>query len=238
MHELISKIESAGASAGFRVERYGEAGGYPLLALTRRTPGPRPRIYVSAGIHGDEPAAPVAILEMLRAGVFDGRATWFVCPALNPTGLAAGTRENAGGLDLNRDYRSTRSPEIAAHVAWLQGQPSFDLTLALHEDWESTGFYLYEQNPRDRPSLAPLMLGAVSRECPIDRSPVIDGREAQDGVIRPLGDPFGRELWPESLYLRVNHTSLAYTLESPSAFPLPQRIRALRAAVESAIAGV
>jgi len=60
MYELISKLEAAGGAAGFRVEKYGEAGGHPLVALTRRTPGPRPRIYVSAGIHGDEPAAPVA----------------------------------------------------------------------------------------------------------------------------------------------------------------------------------
>jgi hypothetical protein len=235
MHELISKLEAAGGAAGFRVEKYGEAGGHPLVALTRRAPGPRPRIYVSAGIHGDEPAAPVAVLDMIRAGVFDDRATWFLCPVLNPTGLAAGTRENAGGLDLNRDYRNAHSAEIRAHIAWLQGQPSFTVTLALHEDWESTGFYLYEQNPLGRPSLAPRMLEAVSRDCPIDASPVIDGREARGGIIRPLGDPFGRELWPESLYLRVNHTSLAYTLESPSAFPLPRRVRALRTAVEAAI---
>ncbi len=236
MHELISQIEAAGAAAGFRADRYGEAGGYPLIALTRRTPGPRPRIYVSAGIHGDEPAPPLAIRDMIRAGVFDGRANWFVCPVLNPAGLAAGTRENAGGLDLNRDYRAAQSVEIRAHIAWLERQPSFDITLALHEDWESTGFYLYEQNPRDRPSLALPILEAVSRTCPIDRSPLIDGREARDGIIHPGGNPLERELWPESLYLRVNHTSLAYTLESPSAFPLSERVHALRTAVETAIA--
>jgi hypothetical protein len=172
---------------------------------------------------------------MLEEGIFDTRAVWFLCPILNPLGLAAGTRENPAGIDLNRDYRDPRSPEVRAHVAWLRRQPNFDFTLALHEDWESRGFYLYEQNPDLRPSLAAPMLQAVSRVLPLDQSEVIDGREARGGVIRPAGNPFERELWPESIYLRVNHTSLAYTLETPSSLPLGLRRQALRAAVEAAI---
>jgi len=232
---LTAKIEAAARAAGFRVERFGEIEGCPLVALTKRTPGVRPRIYVSAGIHGDEPASSLAILEMITAGVFDNRAVWFLCPLLNPAGLARRTRENASGADLNRDYRNLRSPEVPAHIAWLRHQPNFDLTLALHEDWEATGFYLYEQNPRQRPSLAVPMIEAVARSCPIDPSPLIDGREAKGGIIRPGGDPFEKELWPESIYLRVNHTTLAYTLETPSGLPLEQRIAALRIAVETAI---
>jgi hypothetical protein len=231
-------MEEAARASGFRVERYGAADGVPLLALTRRVPGPASRIYLSAGIHGDEPAPPLALLEMLESDAFDPRVDWFVCPLLNPAGMAVGTREEPGGIDLNRDYREPRSAEISAHVAWLRRQPAFDLVLALHEDWESTGFYLYEQNPLQRPSLAPLMLEAAGWECPIDMDPVIDGREARGGVIRPTGDPFQRELWPESIYLRVNHTSLAYTVEAPSSFPLECRVRALRAAVRAAVAGL
>jgi hypothetical protein len=234
----VARMEEAARASGFRIERYGEVGGVPLLALTRRVPGPAPRIYVSAGIHGDEPAPPLALLEMLEGGSFDPRVDWFVCPLLNPGGLALGTRENPDGVDLNRDYRKPCSAEVSAHVAWLRRQPALDLALALHEDWESAGFYVYEQNPLQRPSLASLMLDAAGWECPIDLDPVIDGREAQGGVIRPGGDPFQRELWPESIYLRVNHTSLAYTVEAPSSFPLERRVRALRAAVGAAVAGL
>jgi len=232
---LTLKIEAAAGTAGFRVERYGEVEGCPLIALTKRTPGPRPRIYLSAGIHGDEPAGPRALLEMIEAGLFDDRAVWFLCPVLNPGGLARGVRENAGGLDLNRDYRNPRSAEVGAHIGWLRRQPNFDLTVALHEDWEAKGFYLYEQNPNQRPSLAGPIIEAVAHVCPIDPSPVIDEREAKGGIIRPGGDPFERDLWPESIYLRVNHTTLAYTIETPSALPLEQRIAALRTAVATAI---
>ena len=47
--------------------------------------------------------------------------------------------------------------EIKAHIQWLARQPKFDLCLLLHEDWESHGFYLYEQNPDARRSFADRM---------------------------------------------------------------------------------
>ena len=234
--ELASRFGSAATAAGFRSETFGEAAGCPLLALTKRTPGPRPRVYLSAGIHGDEPAAPLALLSLLESGEFDDRAVWFLCPLLNPEGFLRGTRENAAGIDLNRDYRHLVSPEISAHVAWLRRQPNFDLAICVHEDWESGGFYLYELNPDNRPSLAKAMIDAASRVCPIETSPLIDGREAKAGIIRPVLDPAERELWPEALYLQVHHTRLSYTLETPSSRLLETRVAALRAAILRALA--
>jgi hypothetical protein len=232
---LVTRLEAAGAKAGFRSEAFGSAGNWPLVALTRRTGGPRPRIYLSAGIHGDEPAPPLTLLALIEAGEFDSRATWFICPLLNPEGIARGTRENASGTDLNRDYRHLESPEVRSHVRWLERQPNFDLAICVHEDWESTGFYVYELNPDRRPSLAEPMVAAVSRVCPIDQSPVIEGREAKGGIIRPSADPLEREKWPESIYLQAHHTRLSYTIESPSALALETRIAALKAALRKAV---
>lgn len=235
---LSAQFAEAGRAAGFLVESYGEIEGCPLLALTRRTPGPRPRIYLSSGMHGDEPAPPLALLELLKAGEFDPRANWFICPLLNPAGLRRGTRENAGGLDLNRDYKRLRSTEIQLHAGWLRRQPNFDLTLCIHEDWESTGFYLYELNPLGRRAMAEAIVTAVSKVFPIDLSSKIDGREAKGGIIRPNGDPALREDWPEALYLRAHHSTLGYTLETTSALPLAQRIEAHCTAIRTAIAGL
>lgn len=234
--ELLARCESAATARGFRVERFGAIAGCPLLALTKRTPGIRPRVYLSAGIHGDEPAPPLALVEMLEAGVFDDRATWFICPLLNPAGFPGSCRENADGVDLNRDYKHLLTVEIRAQVAWLQRQPNFDLTLCLHEDWESQGFYLYELNATGRASLADPMIAAVTPVCSIESAAMIDGRESTaPGIIRPATDPLLREQWPEAIYLVRHHTQLSYTLESPSALPLSQRIAALRAATETAI---
>ena len=233
---FIARIEAAGRERGFRAERFGEIAGIALLALTKRTPGPRPRIYLSAGIHGDEPAPPLALLDLMERGVFDERAGWFVCPLLNPAGFLRRTRENAEGLDLNRDYKLLRSLEIRTHARWLERQPNFDVTFHVHEDWEATGFYLYELCVNSDRSLARTMIDAVGRSHPIDAATVIDGRAvAERGIIRPIDDPLLREPWPESIYLRAHHTKLGYTLETPSARPIAQRIAMHTTAIEAAL---
>lgn len=220
---------------GFRCEEFGRNTEFPLLAMTKRTPGPRPRIYFSAGIHGDEPAPPLVILEMLKAGEFDARANWFICPVLNPSGLHRGTRENVHQRDLNRDYQDRQSLEVQSHVHWLEHQPPFDLALCLHEDWEAGGFYLYELNRQDQASLAPDMIDAARGIMPIESSAMIDGRAtAEPGIIRPISDPLLRNNWPEAIYLCHTHTALCYTLETPTGFPLGQRMAAMRAAIAAA----
>jgi hypothetical protein len=230
------RLQAAATAAGFRVEAYGDIAGSPVHALTKRTPGPRRRVYLSAGIHGDEPAPPLALLDLLERGILDDRANWFVCPLLNPIGVLRRTRENADGIDLNRDYKALRSLEIQAHARWLQRQPNFEIALCLHEDWEAKGFYLYELNPAQRPSLARQMITEVMNVCPIEQATLIDGREvAEPGIIRPNHEPELRELWPESIYLRAHHTQLGYTLETPSTLPLEQRIAAHCTAVETAV---
>ncbi len=231
-----AQFSSAALAAGFRQQDFGAVFGHPLSAYTRRTAGPRPRIYLSAGMHGDEPAPPWALLQLMREGFFDQRCTWFVCPLLNPTGFLHGTRENHAGMDLNRDYKSLQSAEVQAHVRWLRQQPGFDLILCLHEDWEARGFYLYELNPLNLRTLAPVLIAAARTHAPIESATIIDGREAAEpGIIRPISDPLLRDTWPEAIYLSRHHGPLDYTLETPSGLPLEQRIAAQRAVVRAAV---
>ncbi|MFH1498246.1 MAG: M14 family metallocarboxypeptidase, partial [Verrucomicrobiota bacterium] len=195
-----------------------------------------PRIYLSAGIHGDEPAGPETLLALLESGDFDDRAGWWLVPVINPSGLTLGTREDAGGRDLNRDFKDLRTPEVAGLVGWLRGQPDFTACWCLHEDWEAQGFYLYELNPKDRPTLAPAMLAAAGQLMPIEAGDMIDGRPvAGPGIIRPVNDPLERVDWPEAIYLRAHHTSLSYTLETPTGLPLEQRVAAHTAAVRAGL---
>lgn len=240
--EFIPRFDAAARKAGFKAQTYGEINGHALNAYARRTPGIRPRIYVSSGMHGDEPAPPLALLRLMAEGFFDDRCTWFVCPLLNPTGFSLRTRENFGRVDLNRDYKSLLAAEVLAHVAWLRLQPRFDLVICVHEDWEAQGFYLYELNLASHASLAPAMIAAARAHGPIESAAVIDGRpSAEPGIIRPVSDPALRESWPEALYLAYQHSTLNYTLETASAQPLDQRIAThcavLRAAIEVLLQG-
>lgn len=235
---VLREIESAAHLHGWTSEIFHEQGELKWLALHRAplshiSSGVSTRVYISAGIHGDEPASPLAALRLLKENYWPENAEIFLVPCLNPVGYALNRRENTDGIDLNRDYRHPKSAEARAHIAWLERQPKFDFYLCLHEDWESHGFYLYEQNPDARPSLAEKIIGAVSKVCPIDLSENIEGRPAQGGIIRPILNPLERPDWPEALYLISHKSRQGYTLEAPSDFPLQTRINALVAAVNA-----
>ncbi len=196
------------------------------------------RLYLSTGIHGDEPAGPLAARRLLEEDAWPPCLDIWLCPCLNPTGFALNRRENHEGVDLNRQYRAPEASETLAHVAWLKRQPPFDLSLCLHEDWESHGFYLYEQNPDGRPSLAEAIIARVAEVCPIDRSEIIEGRPAQNGIIRPNLDPRTRPQWAEAFFLIMHKTRQSYTVEAPSDFPLPVRVTALVTAANTALEAV
>lgn len=193
------------------------------------------RIHLSAGIHGDEPAGPLAALKLIEDDRWPGNAEIFLLPCLNPLGFTLNRRENAEGIDLNRDYRNPQSAEVRRHIAWLERQPSFDLYLCLHEDWEAHGFYLYETNPDQRLPLAETIIAAVAPVCPVDRSEIIEGRPARGGIIRPQISTQERPDWPEAFYHLTHKSRQGYTLEAPSDFPLPVRVNALVAAVHAAL---
>ncbi len=204
-----------------------------LLTLHRAPENIRRSVYLSSGIHGDEPAAPLAMLRLLQANTWPEDTELWLCPCLNPTGFPRNTRESAAGNDLNRDYKHLRTPEIAAHVAWLNTLPDFDFTIQLHEDWEAQGFYFYELKMDGTITEPRRVLEAVESVCPIDHSPEIDGRKNDRGLIVPELDPRLRELWPEAFWLVMNKTQLSYTCEAPSDFQIQVRTEALVRAVRS-----
>ena len=235
IHAVLRDLGVAAKAQGWSRELIYLVGDLEVFALRKRIGEPARRVYISAGIHGDEPAGPQAMLEMIRANDWPAGLEFWLCPCLNPTGFFLNSRENVDRKDLNRDYLHTETQEIAAHIRWLERQPDFDAAFCLHEDWEASGFYLYELNPDQRPSLAGKMIAAVAAEGPIDMSPLIEGREAKGGIINPSVDPASRPQWPEAFWLLQHRCRQVYTLEAPSDFPLAARVRALVVAMKAAL---
>lgn len=235
IHRVLAEIEKAADAHGWKSECFLHADHLRLLGLTRNVSHAKKRLYLSTGIHGDEPAGPLAILQLLQENRWPDNVDVWICPCLNPTGFPASSRENAQGLDLNRQYLEPAAAEIKAHIAWLGRQPNFDVCLCLHEDWESAGFYLYELNPDKQPSFAKAIIARVAEVCPIDMSSTIEGRPAEGGIISPSHDPRSRPQWPESFYLLTHKTRLSYTVEAPSDFQLITRVAATVASVRAVL---
>ena len=225
LEDVLREIRAGARRQGFAEEVLGEVGGWPLLALTRETPG-RASVYLSSGIHGDEPAGVWAMAEILRAGLLDERFSWRLCPVLNPTGLARGTRENAEGHDLNRDYLQARSPEVRWHRKWLERLGPPGLFLSLHEDWEATGFYYYEIALHDQPTCYEGVRQAAESVLPMEPESEIDGHGTRaPGWIYHPARPDRKDAWPEAIFLSHQGCPLSYTLETPSGRALSQRVR-------------
>jgi len=239
------------------IEQAARADGWTVRQLSTTESGPRPwfqrialggrgapSIYLSAGIHGDEISGPLALLELLRQPDIFARFDTTIFPILNPNGLAKNLRHNADGIDLNRDYRNSKSAEIASHIEALKTLGRFDAAMMLHEDFEGVGAYLFELNDDLEPTLGREIIAAMGRHVPIDLRPEIDEFPAHGGVlsrkdIAALRGPIeDRPEWPEAIYLSVNHTKVAYTTETPKPFPLEQRIAAQIAAVRTLLEAI
>jgi protein MpaA len=61
------------------------------------------RVLIVGCIHGNEPAG-IAIADALARGRAVPNADLWIVPDLNPDGVAAATRQNAHGVDLNRNF--------------------------------------------------------------------------------------------------------------------------------------
>ena len=232
----MKDLEAAAKRWEFTIHEMGVVECDPLLAMTREGTSPDASLYLSAGIHGDEPAGPLALLHLLREGALPRSLGLCLCPLLNPLGIRTGSRENGQGLDINRDYLELETTEARCHSQWLsQNAARFTLLIALHEDCEATGYYLYELNRHGVPSPAPSILSAVDPVVGIDRSNLIEGYPAMKSVLHPPLDLAIRPQWPESCYLLAHHGDLVYTFECPTNCVVDARIEAHVEAVKAAI---
>ena len=100
---LASASAAAQQDAVVRKRKLGESvEGRPIMAYRLGERG-RPPVVLISTMHGDEPRTRQILLSLKEGRPIVGVDLWVV-PTYNPDGLAAGTRKNANGVDLNRNY--------------------------------------------------------------------------------------------------------------------------------------
>src|SRR5579862_7119663 len=77
--------------------------GRPIDGVELGDLGAKTRVVVICCIHGNEDAGLAVVQQLERMRVPQGVDLWLVEDA-NPDGVAAGTRDNAHGVDLNRNF--------------------------------------------------------------------------------------------------------------------------------------
>jgi murein peptide amidase A len=91
------------ASAGTRAVIGHSVRGLPITAVLRGNPEAPARVLVVGCVHGNEPAGMRVAHRLISGRSLRNAAIWVV-PSLNPDGVAASTRGNAHGVDLNRNF--------------------------------------------------------------------------------------------------------------------------------------
>ncbi len=191
-------------------------------------------VYISAGIHGDEPAGTEALITWAEANL--KRLAKLPCiffPCLNPWGLINNCRMDQTGRDLNRVFQHDEAPCIQMLKALIKPH-RFALALTLHEDYDAQGFYIYEVE-RVKPFWGERLLAAARQYIPADARPTIEGRKARNGLVRRKVDLKKFPNLPEAVYLHLNQSDRTFTTETPSEFDIGLRVRAQIAVIDECL---
>ena len=140
-----------------------------IIFITKTHDKNLPYIFVSGGIHGNEPAGTYLIKNLIlnptelsqKLGLsldFLSKANWIFAPCINPTGFNLNTRKNSQNEDLNRLFSKNKN-NIATKIVmdFLKAKNiNYSYTIDLHEtlpdeDLSEVGgevhpddFYIYE----------------------------------------------------------------------------------------------
>jgi hypothetical protein len=236
--ELMRRWKRVARSAGLREEVFHVAGGMDVVAFETGEDSGGESIYVCAGVHGDEPAGVLGLLEWAEEHVATLRSSdLLILPCFNPWGLVNNSRSDHRGKDLNRQFHSRHDPHIVHWRKYLAGR-RFRLCLTLHEDYDAQGLYVYEV-ARTGLELGEALLRGCRNQIETDPRKNIEGLRAVNGVIRRktrrVPDLPGL---PEALVLFHEHTDHSMTFESPSEFSLFRRVGAQKAFLEGVFAMV
>ncbi|MDE2999797.1 MAG: M14 family metallocarboxypeptidase [Gemmatimonadota bacterium] len=221
--------------AEMEMETAGFVDGYPIYCIRMGgDPRGRKRVFLSGGVHGDEPAGPEAVLAFLERNRDDllRYFTFLVLPCVNPWGYVHNKRENSAGDDINRSFSESGVPEGEIARGILNGE-RFDLYVDFHEDWEAAGFYMYEGR-RDEQWAGPSVIREVERVGAIDP----DGEDDEIDIPISRGVYGVAPSWGTGgivPYVFHHHADHVLIFETPTSWPMAQRTDAHLAGLDTVL---
>lgn len=91
--------------------------GRPITARLYGEPDAPVRVVVIGQMHGSEPGGRTVVDALARRPVPAGVGLWLI-RTVNPDGAATGSRRNAAGVDLNRNFPARWRPSPRGSVYW------------------------------------------------------------------------------------------------------------------------
>ena len=220
-----------------RLRTIGHADGLPLLRVDldggarRRSGRGKLRVLVAAGVHGNEPTGVLAAMQLVRRALRGRRSGLLerfaltVLPMVNPGGLAARTRYNRAGHDVNRSFRPGRwTPESRAVARAIAGE-RFDLFVDLHGSFRDGHFLI---RGGDDGALSRRILRALQSNLLLSGPRGADGARAIGPYrLHTLGGVTSDTPGTFKGFMKARGTPLSYTAEYARTLPPKQQLRGL-----------
>ena len=236
VHAAMRRWKEIAGDAALVPERLGKQGEFVVTAFRPRIkyPDKAPWIYLSAGVHGDEPAPVLGLLEWADENIeLIARHPFLIVPVFSPWGITHNRRHDADDRDPNRHFNI---PSYGFMGRWREfiGSRKLRLALTLHEDFDAKGCYAYELSTRNE-FRAEAYLAASSRVIPPDAGKTIEGMSATNGVIRRKRGVPDMPGQPEAIVLHLAGAAATMTFETPSQYSLFDRVQAQRHFIDAAV---
>ena len=204
------------------IELLGTAHTYPIYQIHLASSIETPRhVLITGGMHGDEPAGVEAVLQFLARDntALLKKFSFLIIPCINPYGYVHNTRETRDDVDINRAFETEDVTEVAI-VKKALDQTQFSLAIDFHEDYDATGFYLYE-GKRDEKYIGPKLAVAAKAIGAIDPDdPGEDAPDLAEGVYKVANSWGTQGLAPYLLHFHSEHVIIS---ETPTVWQLEQR---------------
>jgi hypothetical protein len=182
-YAVVSALPAKRLRAGFARLRAVRAG-------RARSVGVAPAVvWIAGSVHGNEPSgadADLRLLHELARGCHDRRLRGLavvIDPLQNPDGHEAGTRVNANGFDLNRDWLAMTQPETLARLRPLLAMPPL-----VYADQHEQGGGLFFFPPYERPLFHELPEAAMAAERDVLSPAIRRALDSRGDAITSGGD--------------------------------------------------
>jgi len=212
----LKKLRPVCSQKKIKLIKLGTANSFPLYQIILN-PSASKTVVFSAGIHGNEIAGPLAVIQFLKQF---NQKKWsglkiVIFPVANPAGFDNNDRLNHLRIDLNRQF-CKRNLKNENKILFNSLKKVFFFH-AIHEDITVSSFYLYNfENKKEK--IYRDIISIAKRYFPINKSSRIYKESAVNGLIRNQKDG--------SFEDRMFRDKTPYSMctETPGLQPLQKRV--------------
>ena len=195
------------------------------------------KVFLSGGIHGNEPAGVETLARFIELLAQDpalyGNVSFEIVPLTNPWGWAHDVRYNGDGIDINRDLAPQRSQEARIMTGYLK-ENHYDLMIDDHEDPSASGYYMYQYAMPSQELSRKVIAAVRAGGLPIEQNVNMVILKTNDGLIdAPMWGLWYMRATSQigvPNYSRLYNSDNVYTIETATRLDYEDRLSAHRKA--------